>query len=47
MPILITTQQVPVYPLEPDEVTGNKYLEYIIMEANYEGNLDRYDALYT
>jgi AraC family transcriptional activator of pobA len=35
MHILNHNQQVPVYPLEPDEVTGNKYFRVY----NYEGSL--------
>lgn len=35
MHILNYNQQVPVYPLEPDEVTGNKYFRVY----NYEGSL--------
>jgi AraC family transcriptional activator of pobA len=34
------SQQVPVYALEPDEVTGNKYFRVYNYEGdNYEGNL--------
>jgi AraC family transcriptional activator of pobA len=35
MQVLSTHQQVPVYPLEPDETTGNKYFRVY----NYEGSL--------
>lgn len=35
MHILNHNQQVPVYPLEPDEVTGNKYFKVY----NYDGSL--------
>lgn len=35
MHILSYNQQVPVYSLEPDEVTGNKYFRVY----NYEGSL--------
>jgi AraC family transcriptional activator of pobA len=35
MQVLSTHQQVPVYPLEPDEITGNKYFRVY----NYEGSL--------
>src|SRR5882724_6111763 len=39
MQILNYNQPVPVYPLEPDEVTGNKYFRVYNYGGNYEGNL--------
>ena len=39
MHLLNYSQQVPVYPLEPDEVTGNKYFRVYNYEGNYDGSL--------
>lgn len=41
MNLLYTNQQVPVYPLEPDEATGNKYFRVY----NFEGSLPRQSDL--